>query len=343
MTEPLRRFLAGTDTGTAGLSYTEISARQMANKNCEEDRITTPVNAPSAQTAKLGLTLALSGAILISMKPIIIKWLYELGMTAIPLLGMRMLLALPLYLVIGVVLWRKLPQKPSARIVLRAAAVGLIGYYLASVFDLLGLEYVTAQLERLMLYAYPSLVILLGAVFFGIPVSRRVILPLTITYSGLIMMYGHDLSMAPAGSSMADITKGTLLILASALCYALYILFSKRGVAELGSLLFTCIAMGSATLAALLQYLIIEGPYLPDMDAQRWSGTLALTVFSTVLPSFLVSEAIRRIGPARTSVTGTVGPVATTIMAVVILDEPFGWAAVAGMTLVLLGVSRLKT
>lgn len=297
----------------------------------------------TAPTAKFGLTLALAGAILISMKPIIIKWLYGLGMTAIPLLGMRMLLALPLYLVIGIVLWRSLPDKPSAQVVLRAAAVGLIGYYLAAVFDLLGLEYVTAQLERLMLYAYPSLVILLGAAFFGIPVSRRVTPPLIITYLGLATMYGHDLNIAPAGSSVADITTGTLLILASALCYALYILFSKRGVAELGSLLFTCIAMGSATLACLLQYLIIEGPQLPEMDLPRWGGTLALTVFSTVLPSFLVSEAIRRIGPAKTSVTGTVGPVATTIMAVLILDEPFGWAAVLGMGLVLFGVSRLKT
>ncbi len=308
-----------------------------------------PIRAPSASdstsahSSRYGLTLALSGAILISMKPIIIKWLYGLGMTAIPLLGVRMLLALPLYLVIGIYLWNKLPQKPSAQVVLRAAAVGLIGYYLASVFDLLGLEYVTAQLERLMLYAYPSMVIILGAAFFGIPVSRRVIPPLVITYVGLAIMYGHDLDMAPAGSSSADITKGTLLILASALCYALYILFSKRGVAELGSLLFTCIAMGSATLACLLQYRIIEGPQLPEMDLQRWTGTLLLTVFSTVLPSFLVSEAIRRIGPAKTSVTGTVGPVATTVMAVVILDEPFGWAAVLGMALVLFGVSRLKT
>lgn len=308
-----------------------------------------PINAPSApdntspQAARFGLFLALSAAILISTKPIIIKWLYSLGMTAIPLLGVRMLLALPLYLVIGVVLWQRLEQKPLLIHVLRACGVGLIGYYLASVLDLTGLEYVTAQLERLMLYAYPSLVILLGAAFFGIPISRRVIPPLVVTYLGLAIMYGHDLDMAPPGSSAADISTGTLLILGSALCYALYILFSKRGVAELGSLLFTCIAMGSATLAALLHYTLTHGLVLPEMDVQRWGGTFVLTVFATVLPSFLVSEAIRRIGPAKTSVTGTVGPVATTLMAVFFLGEPLGWTGVAGMALVLFGVSRLRT
>lgn len=291
---------------------------------------------------RFGLILALSAAFLFSTKPIIIKWLYGLGMTAMPLMGLRMVIALPVYLIIGAVLWGRMKKKPRATDVARAAAVGLLGYYLASLLDLSGLEYVSAQLERLMLYAYPSMVVVIGALFFGAKVSRTVIPALVLTYIGLGIMYGHDLQIAPPGTSEADITKGTLLILGSALSFSLFILFSKRSIAELGSLFFTCISMGSATVATLLHYAISEGLVIPEMDAPRWTGTLVLAIMATVVPSFMVSEAIKRIGPAKASVSGTIGPVMTTIMAILFLGEPFGWTAVIGMALVMLGVSRLK-
>ncbi|TNC83341.1 MAG: EamA family transporter [Thalassolituus sp.] len=293
-------------------------------------------------TLRSGLILALSAAFLFSTKPILIKWLYSLGMSAIPLMGLRMLIALPIYLVIGVYLWSRMESKPDVQTLLRAAAVGLLGYYMASLLDLSGLEYVSAQLERLMLYAYPSMVMILGAIFFGAKVGRSVIPALILTYVGLGVMYGHDLEIAPPGTSDADITKGTLLILGSALSFSLFILFSKRGIAELGSLFFTCISMGSATLATLIHYGIAEGPTLPEMDATRWVGTLILAILVTVVPSFMVSGAIKRIGPARASVSGTIGPVLTTIMAVIFLGEPLGWAGIAGICLVMLGVSRLR-
>ena len=291
---------------------------------------------------RFGLILALSAAFLFSTKPIIIKWLYGLGMTAMPLMGLRMVIALPVYLIIGAVLWGRMKKKPKATDVARAAAVGLLGYYLASLLDLSGLEYVSAQLERLMLYAYPSMVVVIGALFFGAKVSRTVIPALVLTYIGLGIMYGHDLQIAPPGTSEADITKGTLLILGSALSFSLFILCSKRSIAELGSLFFTCISMGSATVATLLHYTISEGLVIPEMDAPRWTGTLVLAIMATVVPSFMVSEAIKRIGPAKASVSGTIGPVMTTIMAILFLGEPFGWTAVIGMALVMLGVSRLK-
>ncbi len=291
---------------------------------------------------KYGLALAFTAAFLFSTKPIIIKWLYSLGMSAVPLMGLRMLIALPVYLAIGAYLWRKMETKPDGRTLLRAAAVGLLGYYMASLLDLSGLEYVSAQLERLMLYAYPSMVVILGAIFFGAKVGRSVIPALILTYAGLGVMYGHDLQIAPPGTSNADITRGTLLVLGSALSFSLFILFSKRGIAELGSLFFTCISMGSATLATLVHYAIVEGTSLPELDTPRWVGTLILAILATVVPSFMVSGAIKRIGPARASVSGTIGPVLTTIMAITFLGEPFGWPAVVGMSLVMLGVSRLK-
>lgn len=301
-----------------------------------------PSKSQGSSPASLGIILALSAAFLFSTKPILIKWLYGLGMTALPLMGLRLVIALPLYVIIGFIMWRKMENKPSLRDIGHAAAIGLLGYYLASYLDLSGLEYVSAQLERLMLYAYPSMVVIIGALFFGAKVSRSIIPALLLTYAGLAVMYGHDLDIAPAGTDPADITKGTLLILASALSFSLYILFSKKSITRLGSLLFTCIAMGSATLATIVHYAIVEGAVMPEMTTQIWIGVLVLAIFATVVPSFMVSEAIKRIGPAKTSVSGTIGPVMTTIMAIVFLGEPFGWLTALGMALVMLGVTRLQ-
>ncbi|MEQ3692056.1 MAG: DMT family transporter [Alcanivorax sp.] len=302
----------------------------------------TPPAQENNTTVSTGLVLALSAAFLFSTKPILIKWLYGLGMTALPLMGLRLVIALPLYVIVGVVMWGRLANKPSLRDVCNAAAIGLLGYYLASYLDLSGLEYVSAQLERLMLYAYPSMVVIMGALFFGAKVNRSIIPALILTYAGLAVMYGHDLNIAPVGTDPADITKGTLLILASALSFSLYVLFSKKSIARLGSLLFTSIAMGSATIATIVHYAIVEGAVMPDMTAQIWGGVLILAIMATVVPSFMVSEAIKRIGPAKTSVSGTIGPVMTTIMAIMFLGEPFGWLTALGMALVMLGVTRLQ-
>jgi len=126
-----------------------------------------PSEHPHTNPARFGLLLALSAAFLFSTKPIIIKWLYELGMTALPLMWLRLMLAMPVYIVVGYFSWKRLPVKPSLTQVTQAAGIGLLGYYAASYLDLRGLEHVSAQLERLMLYAYPTLVVIIGALFFG--------------------------------------------------------------------------------------------------------------------------------------------------------------------------------
>ncbi|WP_430461406.1 DMT family transporter [Thalassolituus sp. LLYu03] len=290
-------------------------------------------------TTRYGLTLALSAAFLFSTKPILIKWLYELGMSSLPLMWLRMMMAMPVYLVVGWIAWRKLADKPALPQMLQAAGIGLLGYWLASFLDLKGLEYVSAQLERLTLYAYPTLVVLLGAAFFGQPFGKQQSIALLLTYGGLLLVFGHDFTLS---REQGDVTTGTLLILASALSFALYILFSKKAIAQMGSLLFTSVAMGAAGLATAVHYGLAEGIELPPMNSARWSGTIALTLFATVLPSFMVSEAIRRIGPAKAAVSGTIGPVMTTVMAVVLLGEPFGWLTAIGMALVMLGVRRLQ-
>jgi drug/metabolite transporter (DMT)-like permease len=308
-----------------------------------------PKNGMSDQ--QFGLAIALLAATLFSTKPILIKWLYSQGVDVLPLIWLRMAIALPFYLIVGWMSWKRLPQPPAMLDMCKAFAIGLLGYYLSSMLDLYGLQYVSAQLERLVLYAYPSIVVILGILFFGQPFKIRILPPLLVTYLGLALMYGHDLHALGNTTAAADVSKGTLLVMSAAFTFALYLLLSKQGIRQLGSFLFTSVAMSSATLGILLQSFFsaetgkLAETLLPDYSMTIWAGILALSLVATVLPSFLVSEAIRRIGPERTSMSGTLGPVATTLLAVIFLDESLTLYSIGGMALVVFGVwslSRVK-
>jgi drug/metabolite transporter (DMT)-like permease len=308
---------------------------------------------------KQGFAFAIGAALLFSCKPIIIKWAYGYGIDALSLMLLRMTLALPVYLLIGTILIQK--QKllqPKSGLPFRhwfgAGFVGLFGYYIASFFDLKGLELANAQLERIILYAYPTLVVVLGAVIFKHNVTRRQISALALCYAGIICIFLQDLSLQGD-----QVIHGSVLILFSALSYAVYMLFSKQHIDRLGSLLFTCISMTSATLATIIHSSLVlafnalynANPNNNDdgFNSNSWEFShelmaivLLLTFVATVIPSFMISEAVKRIGAANAALTGTVGPIMTSIMAVVLLNEVFTLYHGLGMVLVILGVSRLK-
>jgi drug/metabolite transporter (DMT)-like permease len=293
---------------------------------------------------KQGFAFAIGAALLFSCKPIIIKWAYAYGIDALSLMLLRMTLALPVYLFIGFIIIRKQKLNLPAKQWLGAAFVGLFGYYLATLLDLKGLELANAQLERIILYAYPTLVVLLGAVFFSHKVSRQQLGALTLCYAGIICIFLQDLSLQGE-----QVIEGSLLILLSALSYAIYMLFSKKHIDQLGSLLFTCVSMSSATLATIVHSILQIGLFNSDNSATSWvfsnelmAIVLLLTFAATVVPSFMISEAVKRIGAANAALTGTVGPIMTSIMAVVLLGEIFTLYHGLGMVLVILGVSRLK-
>lgn len=332
-----------------------FKSANLKSAKTESSTVASPVEIETSKASQLGFWLALVAAALFSTKPILIKYLYELGIEPLPLMWLRLSIALPFYLVVGVLAWNKIRsdhvsnKKPIPGITdfAYAAMVGLLGYYLASLLDLYGLQYVSAQLERLVLYAYPSIVVLLGILFFGNRFNPAILLPLALTYAGLGLMYGHDLEL----QADPNLAKGTALVVGSAIAFAFYLLLSKRSIKVLGSLLFTSVAMTSATLATLVNHFITSlfagdsVVLIPDYSFELWMGILALSIFATVLPSFLVSIAIKRIGPEKTSMSGTLGPVFTTLMAVALLGEVLSWMSVAGMALVVGGIyllSRVK-
>ncbi len=290
----------------------------------------------------LGFFLAFGAAFLFSTKPILIKWLYALGITSMPLMGIRMLLAMPVYLIVGFVIWQRMSQKPDKVTVIKAAGVGLFGYYLASFLDLWGLEMVSAQLERIVLYSYPTFVVVLSVLFFGFRLRSKTLVALLLSYLGIGFMFGHDLQTASIQGNQQGVIFGRVLILGSALSFALFVLFSKNYIEKLGSLFFTCVSMTSASLATLIHYLLVEGVSFPTMNAKLWVGTLVLVIFVTVVPTFMFSAAIKYLGPEKAGISGTLGPLMTTAMAIVLIGEPFGWMTAAGMALVIFGVSLLR-
>jgi drug/metabolite transporter (DMT)-like permease len=282
----------------------------------------------------IGVALAAGGAGLFSLKGVVIKLAFAEGMSVSQLLTLRMAFALPVYLAIGVYAYLRATQKPSPTHYVYAAALGIMSYYISSWLNFEGLRYVSAQLERLILYIYPTMVALLAWLFYRQPITRRHIFALILAYAGVAILFGAEI-----GHQGPNALLGGGLIFAGALIYAVYVTASKPVISAMGSTLFTAFAMSAASIAFLAQSgveMSISG--LPEVSANGLWLSLALAMFCTVIPSFMIAEAISRIGPGPMSAIGGVGPVIAAWAAVVVLHEPFGWPHIAAMALTILGV-----
>jgi drug/metabolite transporter (DMT)-like permease len=297
----------------------------------------TATPAPSAGYVQLGYVFAAVGAILFSTKAVAIKLAYRDNVDAETLLALRMILSLPFYFVIGGWSLRDRLAKggplPAGRLVLAAAGTGLLGYWLASYLDFLGLEYVTAQIERMILFTYPIFVVIFGALFFGQKITRRIVVAIAISYSGLAVIFGHSIV---EGGENALI--GGLLVLGCAIAFAFYQLFAKDLITVIGPRLFTCIAMTGAAVGAILQFLVTHPASGLMVSGQVWLISLFIAVGSTVLPSFFLNAALHRISAQANATIGTVSPVATILLAWAILGETMTPLAWLGTALVMVGV-----
>ncbi len=286
----------------------------------------------------IGYALAGVGTLLFSLKSIFIKFLYAEQLDADSVLVLRMLLSLPIYIVI--LIWslrnNSLTENLKLPTVAKIFMLGFFGYYLASLLDLMGLELISAQLERLSLFTYPFMVALLGYFFFSEEITKRIIFSLVVTYAGLYVVMGQELELMGEG-----VVEGTLLVLGSALSFSLYVLFSKQFIKQLGSRLFTCIAMISSCAFGLLHGLIILDFSLLTVSQQAWFWLALLVVLSTVIPSFMMVEALDRIGATQTGIVGMLGPIFTIALAIYLLDESFTVGLVVGVVLMMIGVANL--
>ncbi|ATE65072.1 DMT family transporter [Rhizorhabdus dicambivorans] len=289
----------------------------------------------SASWRLTGFALSAVGAMLFAIKGVLIKLIYAYQVDTTALLAVRMALSLPVFLAVGIVEWRRRPvdRRPNAKSIGLAALVGILGYHLSSWLDFEGLQTLEAQTERLILFTYPFMVLLFGRLLFRHRMRAHALAGAGLSYAGLILMFGAD----PARLTPAMLG-GAALVLCAAAFFALYQLFARELILRCGPALFTAIAMSTASTTLIAQYLLAQGIAIPPAPLPAWSLMAALALFSTVVPTFMMSAGTARIGAQGTAIISTVSPLVTIVLAILILGEPFGWPEAAGTALVVGGV-----
>ncbi len=290
-----------------------------------------------AKRPYMGYAMAAAGATLFATKGILIKLAYAEGIDAETTLALRMILALPFYLVIGLHAFRTMTQSgealPDRPLWLRMIAVGVLGYWISSYLDFKSLEYISAHFERLILFTYPLFVVLFGAAFFHQPIRPKALIAFAVSYAGLALLFMQNFSAAGMNA-----TTGALYVLGAAVTFALYQLFAKPLIMRVGPQLFTCIAMGSAGVAVILQFLVTHPIQAIFVSPKLWGLGLALAFGATVLPSFFLSAALKQITAQANATIGMLSPVVTIILAMAILGDAVTGTDWIGAALVILGI-----
>jgi len=280
-----------------------------------------------------GIVFALVGVLAFSFRPILIKLSYAAHpVSPVTLLFLRMTLSLPFFLAIG---WWLRHREPRLTRRDWAAIVGLgfLGYYLASFLDFIGLQWVGAGVGRLILYLFPTLVVLLSFVFLRKKPSWREIAALALSYAGIALVLSNQL-----GGENRRFALGAALVFASALCYAVYLVAGSQMVKRVGSMRFTAYSTVIATIPALIQFFALEPHGALELPPAVWGYAIILATASTVLPLFLQAEALNRIGANHFALIGAIGPVSVAITSALGLDEPFTAMQAVGGALVIFGV-----
>lgn len=295
---------------------------------------------PTARTRYwVGAFFVFLAAFCFALKGILIKLAYQYRIDAISLLTLRMLAALPFY--VGIILYlnrhdsvQQRLHRLSARQWLTLALLGVTGYYLASFFNFLGLTYINASLERILLFIYPTFVLVMNAVYYKRAVSRRQWLALLLTYGGIWLAFQENLD---TGAQRA-LYLGAFWVILSGLVYAVYLVGSDRMIARIGSQRFTCYAMMAATAPTVLHCLVANGLNLSGFAWPVYGLGLLMGILVTVIPTFLIAEGIKRVGSGNAAIIASVGPIFTLVLSTTLLNELISTAQLIGTGFVLAGV-----
>lgn len=295
-----------------------------------------PEDAPRAQTRAdlVGVLLVLIASVGFSGRGILIKLSYPYGVDAITLMMLRMAFSLPFFVVMGWAASRNatpIARNDWAMLI----GLGFLGYYMSSLLSFLGLIFVPATLERLLLYLTPTLVVLLSALIFRQRVRREHAIALALTYSGIVLVLGDSLVISAAP---LDLAVGSVMVFCSTLTFAAYLLGSGTIIPRIGSARFTAYASGTACLLVIVQFFVVRDLAALDLPLPVYVYGAMMAVLCTVFPTWAMAEGMRRIGTNRASITSSIGPVSTIVLAAMILGEPITAIQVSGAALVLAGV-----
>ncbi|AZY49495.1 DMT family transporter [Bordetella avium] len=286
-----------------------------------------------------GYFLAGLGAILFSAKAVVVKFTYRYGIDAVTLIAFRMLFAMPFFAAVAWWQMRRVKRGDIAALTVtqrwQIGVLGLLGYYLSSLLDFVGLQYVSASLERLILFLSPSLVVLLSAWWLKRAVTRRQAWAMVLSYLGVVLVFAHDLSDARAGS---DVIRGSLFVFGSALSYSVYLICSGELVKRVGATRLVAYAMLVSCVACVIQFFVVHPPSVLLQPAGVYGYSLVHATLNTVLPVFMMMWAVALIGAPTASLLGMLGPVSVLFLAAWLLAEPITVWQLAGTALVLAGV-----
>ena len=280
--------------------------------------------------------IAILGAILFSAKAVVAKLIYRYQVDAVTLIAFRMIFSVPFFA--AVALWKARTEAPllgGDRV--RIVVLGLIGYYLSSFLDFIGLQYISAGLERLILFLTPSFVLLGSALFLKKKITALEWAALGLAYAGTVLVFLHDVRIGGKG-----VVIGSGFVLASAITYAIYLLQSGELVRRVGAVRLTAYAMCVSSAACIIQFFLLRPPALLLQPMPVYSLSLVNAVFCTVLPVFLTMIAVARIGAPTASQAGMIGPVSTLFLGAAVLAEPITGLQLAGTALVLGGIYLLS-
>jgi drug/metabolite transporter (DMT)-like permease len=274
-----------------------------------------------------------------SVKAILAKLAYQAGADAVTILFLRVLFAAPLFLLLA--FWNAQHNKDAKKLskneILGLLVLGLIGYYLSSLMDFFGLTYVSASLERIILFSYPTIVVVFTALFFHSTLRKNDYIALFLTYAGILVIFSEEMTQSVLIPTQTLVT-GSVLIFGSAFTYAMYLIGSGFIIPRIGAMRFTAYSMLIATFAIFVHYFVVKGFTFPAYDNPIvWYGA-AMAIVSTFMPAVCLAEGIKLIGSEKSSVISTIGPVSTIVLANIVLGETMTWIQIAGTLVVLAGV-----
>lgn len=286
------------------------------------------------RNAWIGIACVLAGSVAFSAKPVLVKAIYQYDVDTMTLLALRMLFAAPLFLLMA--WWAGRPAVAfTAREIAGIIALGFLGYYLGSFLDLAGLQYISAGFGRLILYLYPTLVLLMSAAFLQQPLRARQLVSLGLSYAGIALVFSAE---AQLGESLPLTVWGAMLVFGSAVTYAIYLIAGSRLVHKFGAMRFSAYASLIATGFVMAHFFAIRPVQALIVERPVYLLVAVLAVLATVLPLWLMAEGLKRIGANQVSLVGCIGPLATMAFAWMFLGEVMTPVQLAGAALVLAGV-----
>ncbi|SNR15897.1 DMT family transporter [Tenacibaculum jejuense] len=282
----------------------------------------------------LGFIIGILGIVLFSSKAVLVKLLYKHDVPMITALFLRMIFSFPFYVFILISSSKKnTNSKISTKNFIWILFFGFVGYYLASLFDFIGLTYIKASLERVILFVYPTIVLLFNFLFLKEKISKQQLVATLVTYIGIAIAFGAEVSV-----SGSNVVLGGFFVLLSAITYASYLVGSGWLIPNIGVVRFTSHVMLVSCICVFIHYAIISETSIFSYSSEVYILGFLIAILATVIPSFLVSWSIKLISSSNFAILASLGPVSTIILAVIFLDEYLSMIQLLGTLVVIIGV-----